>query len=219
MSPNCFRFGALPARQHQGNVHGHHSKMENNKAGHVRFETICHQGKEQGHSESNGAFVTNQSERDRDVQVSIQHDPASHSTQRWRATDESEWKRLSHRFQKVQQMVYFRTGLHVCITPIEEIGQYSYERLSDLFFLDAEHSEHLDWQYSHEDDAHTLRTQQSQGGLRGRFRSVCGDAPISLTQPQPTTEHTTVDPPRKTTTYATRRHDRNRDANTTMTAH
>ena len=117
-------------------------------------------------------------------------------------------------------MVYFRTGLHVCITAIEEISQYSFERLSDLLFLDAEHSERPDWQFSHDDDAHTFRTLQSQCGWRGKFRSVCGDAPISLTtQPQPTTEHTTVDPPRKRTTYAIRRHDRNHDANTTTTAH
>ena len=64
----------------KGNVHGHHGKMENSKAGHVKLKAICHQGKEQGHSEGIGALVTSQSERERVVHVSIQHDPASPPT-------------------------------------------------------------------------------------------------------------------------------------------
>ena len=81
-------------------VHGQHWNMEHNKAGHIELEAICHQRKDQGHSESTGALVTSQSDRDRDVQVSIQHDPASPPTHRWRVSDESEWKRLAHRFWK-----------------------------------------------------------------------------------------------------------------------
>ena len=43
-------------------------------------------------------------------------------------------------------------ALDCALSSIEEIGQYFYQRLSDLFFLDAGHTDRLDWQYSREDD-------------------------------------------------------------------